>query len=150
MRKAIRLIQAGFLLIVLSSCVNTQLTGDVDPSVDLSSLKSFYVVREADDDRGIEELIAAELNAMGMTASSGDAAEPPSPVDAVVTYQDKWMWDITMYMLELNIDFRDPETNYPFATARSYRTSLARKSKEEMVSEVLGRIYMDPAAGDAQ
>ncbi len=100
--------------------------------------------------RGIEAMIAAELNAMGKTATSGAAAKPVSPVDAVVTYQDKWMWDITMYMLELTIDLRSPETNYKFATGRSFRTSLARKSPEEMVAEVLGEIFSTESSGEAE
>ena len=51
------------------------------------------------------------------------------------------MWDITMYMLELNIEIRHPRTDYVLATGRSFRTSLARKSPEEMVEEVIGEIF---------
>ncbi len=141
MSKILKLTLAGFVLVLASGCVNTELTADVDPSSDLVGLNTFYVAKFGEDDRGIEAVIAAELNAMGKTATSGVDPKPPFPVDAVVTYQDKWMWDITMYMLELNIDLRDPETNYKFATGRSYRTSLARKSPEEMAAEVLGKIF---------
>jgi hypothetical protein len=51
------------------------------------------------------------------------------------------MWDITMYMLELNVEIRDPRTDYILATGKSSRTSLARKSPEEMVEEVIGEIF---------
>ena len=88
-------------------------------------------------------MIANELNSMGYQATSGVEQTSPIPVDAIVTYRDKWMWDITMYMLELNIDLRDPKTNYSFASGRSYRTSLARKSPEEMTEEVLVKILGD-------
>lgn len=88
-----------------------------------------------------KKIIAAKLTNMGFEASSGTDSTPAKPVQAIVMYQDKWMWDLTMYMLELNIDFRDPETNYKFATGRSYRTSLARKSPEEMVEEVLNNMF---------
>lgn len=141
MSRVLKLTLAGFVLALTSGCVNTELTADVDPSSDLVGLDTFYVAKYGEDDRGIEAIIAAKLNAMGKTATSGTDPKPPSPVDAVVTYQDKWMWDITMYMLELSIDLRDPETNYKFATGRSYRTSLARRSPEEMASEVLGKIF---------
>jgi len=150
MKRLLNLIQAGLILALAAGCVNTELTSDIDPSADLVGLETFYVAKAGHDERGIEVLIAAELNAMGKTATSGVAPKPTAPVDAVVTYEDKWMWDITMYMLELNIDLRDPETNYKFATGRSYRTSLARKKPEEMVTEVLSEIFGIVAEGEEE
>ena len=147
MEKTLRILLVGFALVTLAGCVNTELVADIDPSADLTGLETFYVAKFDPDERGIEAIIAAELNRMGKTATSGLSPTPPSPVDAVVTYQDKWMWDITMYMIELSIDLRDPETNYKFATGRSYRTSLARKSPEEMAAEVLGEIFGVPVEG---
>jgi hypothetical protein len=29
-------------------------------------------------------------------------------VDSVVTYVDKWMWDITLYLIELTVTLREP------------------------------------------
>lgn len=128
------------LAFFVSGCVNTELYSDIDPAANLSALNSFYVAKFEKDKKGIEKLIADELIRMGYRATSGVEATPSYPVDAIVTYQDKWMWDITMYMLELNIDLRNPQNNYKFATGRSYRTSLARKSPDEMVKEVLIKI----------
>jgi hypothetical protein len=145
-----KIVGTGIVLTLVSGCANTSLTPDIDPSADLIGLQSFYVAKLESDDRGIEQLIAAELIAMGKDATSGTEPNPPSPADALVTYEDKWFWDITMYMLELNIDLRDPETNYKFATARSYRTSLARKSKEEMVREVPGKLFEGTSAGGSK
>ena len=147
MIKTLRLLLAGILLASIAGCSTTELAADIDPSADLTGLETFYVAKFNPDERGIEAMIAAQLNAMGKTATSGIRPEPPSPVDAVVTYQDKWMWDITMYMIELTVELRDPETNYKFASGRSYRTSLARRSPEEMVAEVLGEIFGVPVEG---
>ena len=130
------------LLAALSSgCVSTSLTSDVDPQTDLSSLESFHVLKFEPDNRGIHNLIANALNNRGKTAVATD--ERPDEIDAqvMVTYQDKWMWDITMYMLELNVELRDPRTDYVLATAKSFRTSLARKSPEAMVEEVIGKLF---------
>ncbi|WP_346287730.1 hypothetical protein [Zoogloea sp.] len=66
---------------------------------------------------------------------------PPPGVDGIVTYVEKWMWDITMYMLELTVVIRDPQSDFPLATGNSYHTSLTRKSPREMVDEVIGNIY---------
>ena len=59
------------------------------------------------------------------------------------TYKDKWMWDITMYMIELTITFREPGTDYPLAEGNSYHTSLTRKSPEEMVDDKM-KILVNP------
>jgi len=111
------------------------------PDANLKNLKTFYVTRVPEDERGIEKLIAARLGAMGFTATSGDAPQPPEKTDAIVTYQDRWMWDITMYMIKLDIQIHDGESGAVLARAQSMRPSLQRKSPEGMVQEVLGEIF---------
>lgn len=93
------------------------------------------------DERGIEKLIAEQLTAMGIQASYGDAAAEDGAFDAIITYQDKWFWDITMYMLELRVQVLNPQTRFVLASGFTYRTSLARKSPPEMVKEVLNEIF---------
>jgi hypothetical protein len=125
-------------LLLLAGCVSNQ-TASKAPSADLSKLKSFHVVKLEKDERGINDLITAQLTEMGFTASTG-SAPAPSSVDALVTYQDKWMWDMTMYMIQLDIQFRDPSSNAVLASGSSQRSSLKRKSPASMVEEVLTRI----------
>jgi hypothetical protein len=112
-----------------------------DPSTDLGKLKAFYVVHLPADDRNIDKIIADQLNLMGYKATAGESSSTPANVDAVVTYQDRWMWDITMYMIELNIQVRDPQTNFVLASGRSMRPSLERKSPPDMAQEVLQSIF---------
>lgn len=123
--------------ILLSGCAKVVIKSDSDPQVDLGALHKFYVQKFAPDERNLHEIIAEQLTLLGFDATSGNEAQPPYPVDALVTYKDKWMWDITNYMLEINIEFRNPESNFLFASGRSYRTSLARKPPEAMIEEVL-------------
>jgi hypothetical protein len=129
---------------LLSGCSKVVLKADSDPNMDISTIKSFYVQKLPADNRGLEVKIASQLNDFGYQATSGVNALPTQPVDAIVTYTDRWMWDITMYMLELNIEFRDPDTNYVFASGNSYRTSLVRKPPEHMIEEVLRKILGMP------
>lgn len=150
MKSIYRVLLAATAVFLSSGCANQELIADVDPSANLSTLNTFYVVRLPTDERGVEQLIAAELNAIGKNATSGSSLEPPGPVDAVVTYEDSWMWDITMYMIELRVDLQDPVSEYKFATGRSYRTSLVRKSPEEMVKEVLGKIFDEQTGGESK
>jgi hypothetical protein len=111
------------------------------PDANLGALKSFYVARHPEDDRGIERLIAARLQKSGMVAASGAEPDPAQPVDAIVTYQDRWAWDLTMYMIRLNIQIRDGHSGSILAAGESMRPSLQRKSPEGMVEEVLTEIF---------
>lgn len=99
-----------------------------------------YVKHFPSDNSGVNEEIADKLRSKGVTVTTGSEA-PPSNIDAVVTYIDKWMWDITLYMIELTITIRDPQTQSPLATGNSRHGSLTRKSQTDMVDEVVNSIY---------
>jgi hypothetical protein len=123
---------------LLSACAT--LESAKAPDANIKALKSFYVVQEAGDDHAIDKLIAGRLTGLGFNASYGEAPQPASRVDAIVTYQDRWMWDITMYMLKLDVQLHDGESGAVIAKAQSMRPSLQRKSPDAMVQEVLGEI----------
>ena len=132
-----------FLLIVIfliSGCVN-RFSAKWAPSASLTNTASFYVIKLGPDGRGINKLISDKLVYMGYKSTTGLGVDIQSNVDIVVDYADKWMWDITMYMLELTITFRDPKTDVPLGSGNSYHTSLTRKSPQEMVDEVLTNIF---------
>lgn len=118
-----------------------KLTASVPSGTDLSKLRSYYVVRLTQDDRGVNIVIRDELATRGLEATTGPDSERPKTADVIVTYEDRWMWDITMYMLSLSITFRHPETNTFLASGQSYRPSLERKEPREMVKEVLDEIF---------
>lgn len=134
-------LKIGLLVVALlaSGCAVNRATANIEPTADLTTIKSIFVTKLAPDDRGINILIADKLKEKGYLVTTG--VETPPNVDVVVTYRDKWMWDITMYMLELTITIRDPKTDFPLATGNSYHTSLSRKSPEEMVEEVINNIF---------
>lgn len=136
------LVRLGLLCVIVlsvSGCAINRATATIDPSANLASIKSIHVTKFAPDERGVNLVIANKLRTMGYTVSTG--LEKPANVDAVATYVDKWMWDITMYMLELTITIRDPKNDFPLASGNSFHTSLTRKSVEEMVDEVTNNIF---------
>lgn len=139
MKRILAVLSSVVLLALGSGCAVNRATATVEDPAALSKLKTMHVSKLAADGRGIEVLIADKLRSRGYTVTSG--AEKPGKVDALVTYKDKWMWDITMYMLELTITIRDPENDFPFATGNSFHTSLTRKSPTEMVDEVIENIF---------
>lgn len=129
----------AFALVLLTGCATNRATATVDPTANLGKIKTVHVVKVADDSRGVNDLIARQLTTMGYTATTGPAN--PGGVDALVTYVDKWMWDMTMYMIELTVIVRDPASEFPLATGNSLHTSLTRKSPTEMVEEVTTNIF---------
>jgi hypothetical protein len=145
-----RLVLSVLILSVVAlspGCAVNRATATVSPDTDLTKVKTYYVVQQPKDQRGIEKLISDNLTARGLSARSGpETPATPAGVDAVVTYVDKWMWDMTMYLLELTVTVRNPTNNYPMATANSFHTSFTRKSPPEMVDEVLTNIFNVPAS----
>ena len=134
----------AFILVALpfiSGCSNVA-TATLSPGADLNRLKSFYVVHQPKDTHDLQNLIRDRIVKEGFTATAGpELPQSPYKADSVVTYVDRWMWDITMYLLELTVTLRDATNGFPLAVGNSYHTSLTRKSPEAMVDEVLTNIF---------
>ena len=131
------------LVLFLSNCSIHENTRQLSPSFSeagVTKLRTFYVRKHADDDYKLGEEIAAQLQQMGYRATSGTAQSPPGHVDAVVSYMDRWIWDMTMYMLSLDVQLREPGSDTILATAKTVRSSLVRKSQQEMVRETLTKL----------
>jgi hypothetical protein len=132
----------GFIIVLLAvlallpGCASNRAIATIDPTTDLSTLKVLHVKKYSEDTRNTKVIIEKKLVNMGFQVSKteGDA-------DAIVTYIDKWFWDITFYMIELTVTLREPKTDFPLASGNSYHTSLTRKSPEGMVDEVLTNIF---------
>jgi hypothetical protein len=127
------------ILPLLPGCA-TNLTSNLVPGASLDELGKIFVVRFEPDKRQLNSIIADKLALMGHPAVAGEADEVPNDIDTLVTYRDNWHWDITMYMIRINIQFRNRKTKELIASGESYRTSLARKNPEEMIYETLVEI----------
>lgn len=142
MKRVIRLLLAAVAVSVFASgCAVNRATATVDPSANLDKLRVVQVRKLESEDGTLQKLIAGNLRKRGFEVT--EEAKPPEPVDAVVTYVDKWMWDITMYLVELTVTIREPKSDYPLATGNSLHTSLTRLSPPEMVDEVVGNIFKE-------
>ena len=137
--KKIIIIVVSFVFVIwLSGCIN-KATVDRHPTFKLESIESLHI---RNSDGGGDELIpviGGWLELSGYKVTSGQEVSPDA--DAVITYRDRWMWDLTMYMIELTVYVRDIESNFPLATGNSMHGSLTRKTQEEMVNEVLTNIF---------
>lgn len=140
MYKILKLTVILFAVTAFTTGCRNLATANVSPTTDLSTLKTMYVKHYPSDNTEVNQAIADKLRSKGVTVTTGSGA-PPNNVDALVTYVDRWMWDITMYMLELTVTIRDPKTEAPLASGNSLHTSLTRKSQKAMVEEVVNNIY---------
>jgi hypothetical protein len=129
------------IFISLAGCAINRAAGTFDPGKDIVSSDVFYVERFNPDNRELHKLIADNLSTRGYKVTFGEEGGAPDDATIVVTYVDKWMWDITMYLLELTVAFRDPESGAAIGSGNSYHTSLTRLSPDEMVDEVLTNIF---------
>ncbi|SEI96004.1 MULTISPECIES: hypothetical protein [unclassified Variovorax] len=142
MKRVIRLLLAAVAVSLFASgCAVNRATATVDPSANLDKLRVVQVKKLEGEDGTIHKLIAGNLRKRGLQVT--EDSKPPEQVDAVVTYVDKWMWDLSMYLLELTVTVRDPKSDFPLATGNSFHTSLTRLSPQEMVDEVVGNIFKE-------
>ncbi len=139
---------ATIVLSLGSGCAVNRATARLVGDADLAKVKKVYVVKFQPDRRYLNKIMADRLVAMGYEATTGEESEVPQGVDAVLTYRDKWMWDITNYMIELTVTVNDPGNKYALAVGNSYHTSLTRKSPEGMIEEVLTNIFKNAKKGD--
>lgn len=138
--KTASFLMAAICCLLFASCAQ-HVKSSKAPGANLANMKAFYVQKHAEDGRGIESVIAGQLNAKGFKATSGAGTKPPANADAQVTYVDHWMWDITMYLLKLDIQITDAKTGAILAKGEAMHTSLARKSPEYMAREILDDIF---------
>jgi hypothetical protein len=151
MRQASRFIllssAAAVLLSFGSGCAVNRATANRIGDANLGKVKKIYVGKLAPDKRNLNTMIMEQFIKNGYEATTGPENEIPAGVDAVATYRDKWMWDITNYMLELTITLREPGTQMQLAVGNSYHTSLTRKSPEGMVTEVVTNLVKEMKKG---
>ena len=138
MARSLVALLTALCLMSFSGCAINRATATADPSLRWEAIKTLHVKQLEGEDGSTKKLIADKFRASGFQVTADP--EPNPQADAVVTYIDKWMWDITMYMIELTIVVREPKTDFPLATGNSMHTSLTRLSQQEMVNEVVDNI----------
>lgn len=108
-----------------------------NPSVQLQTRKHFYVESELADGHNLHTTIATELRAMGYNVSSGFLTMMPPDTDALVSYTSRWTWDFTTYIIELDMQIRDPKTGKILATVYYHRPGVGGTSTEALIQRVL-------------
>lgn len=130
------------LIISFTGCAIHSNEARLVPNASNLQKKYFYVIHSNLDKRNIDEAIADVLIEKGFKATSGNSEEIPNSADVIVTYEDRWMWDMGNYLIQLEIQFRDSKDNYPFVVGENIRTSLIRKSPKYMANEVIEEMIL--------
>ncbi|MGH0029111.1 MAG: hypothetical protein ACQGVC_04940 [Myxococcota bacterium] len=85
------------------------------------------------------EAILRARQALGFQADAGPA--PADDYDGVITYVDRYVWDVTMFCQQLTLYVRDPETGYITATGWSWRPSVVRKTPQGHARLILAELF---------
>lgn len=135
-----RTLLAVIFFVTATGCVTNREHARIEPGRDIQTSDVFFVERTDDERRDLGQLIADNLSARGMTAKLGNGGSMPHETTILVTYKDRWSWDITMFLIEMSITLRDPLTREAFAIGTSYHTSMSRLNPVEMVEEIISNL----------
>ncbi len=108
---------------------------------DLSKGRTFYVQKVPKDTHGLEVILRDELLRWGRKATHGPEGKMPAGTDVLVTYVNHYWWDMRMYLMQLDVEFRDPKTKKVVASAVNKRTSLVSRSAAYMAWEALVAVF---------
>lgn len=83
------------------------------------------------------------MQARGLQAKAGTAAERKPEYKYVVNYTDRWMWDMRMYLYDLRIDLRDARDQSILGYGQSMQSSLKAmgKSHEDVINLALDQLF---------
>ncbi len=144
-----RAIAVIIVLSMLAGCAPWHAYSHKVEPADLSQLKTFYVLHNKDDTGGLDNIVQEALESLGLEATTGGPDRIPDDIDALVTYEFHWFWDLATYLLMLKILIRNPENEWPLAMGESVRPSLARKPPADMAMEILLPLF-NPTASPAK
>ncbi|MBQ0800089.1 MAG: hypothetical protein KBT63_12480 [Porticoccaceae bacterium] len=131
-----------FLLLIFGGCASVDVGGYVVPGENLDPKATYIVLIEPDDARGAYKLIQQELERKNLAVEVVDKVSGRADRDVLVRYGAQWQWDITWYLLNVNIRFYHMNSELLIASAQSRRTSLARKNARSMIQEAINQVLM--------
>jgi hypothetical protein len=132
----------GIGLVFLAGCVGNA-TGQLSLPKEQVRASSYFVQRHDRDSRDLAATIAQAMRARGLNATSGTAPDKPADVAYVLTYTDKWMWDMRMYLHDLRIDLRDNRDQSIVGYGQSMQSSLKAmgQTHEDVVNRALDSLF---------
>ncbi|QYM78016.1 hypothetical protein K0B96_11920 [Horticoccus luteus] len=138
----VRLLPLLLALSLLAGCASVSTRER--PRADLQNIQRFFVEKRLGDDHRIDELIVAELQRHGRTATSGPLTMAPDDAEAIVSYNDRWAWDFSTYLIEASLEIRRARTDKPIAAASYHRAVLSRQTPADAIRVMLDPLFAAP------
>ena len=119
-------------LAVLTAGCASKVTGSAlaIPQADLDSEAPWYVLRHRGDGRDLAADIAITLRERGILADSGYADAQPDNVRYVVHVEDRWSYDMRIYLGRLRIEVKDAATGRLLGWGESRQRTICRDGTE--------------------
>ena len=126
------------LALFLASC-STRV--QVAPGAQLGQLHHIFVEHLLSDGHNVDELIARELRRLGYDASAGPLTMMPEGTEAIIAYQPVWTFDLTTYLIELDLAVREAKSGKEIGVARVFRPSVTSNDTGTMVARVVDPLF---------
>lgn len=123
--------------LLLGGCASFE--ASVDRGRSLQGVQRFFVVSNPNDNRALDQQIAAALRARGRTAEVGPLTMMSDDTQAVVAFQDHWSWDFGEHLNYLRITVSDPRSPQPYAAV----TFSAKVPLRERTGVTISRLVDD-------
>jgi hypothetical protein len=112
--------------LLLCACVAT-VSGQMTIPKEVAVKSVYFVERSPKDGRDLAAIIVERMKARGLEASTGAVA--PASATYVVSYIDKWQWDMRMYLWDMRIEVRDAKDHSIIGYGESAQSSLKAMGK---------------------
>ena len=106
----------------------------------------YFVVRHEKDERDLASIVVEALRERGIEARAGSLAEATPDVDFILTYSDRWSWDMRMFLALFRLEVRSPHFR-ELHFVESAQSSLAALGKkyEAIVERSVDELFDGPA-----
>jgi hypothetical protein len=125
----------ALLALVLSGCA-TYMAVSIS-TVNLKSYHKIYVISNLDDNHHIDLLLVQALQQQGKEAESGPHTMIPEDAQAIINYQDHWLWDFSDHLVGLSVEMRDSHKNQMIGRAFYSGTASMRTSPPEAIQNLI-------------
>ena len=129
-------LSAAVAVLLLAGCQSIQ--GERLNDAARASNAAFFVEHQPKDTRHLDLQIGDALAAKGVTVT-------PRREEAayVVTYEDRWSWDMRPFLRDLKIEVHDAKTGELVGSGRSRQDSLSAmgKSFRDVIDRAVGAMF---------
>ncbi|MFT3928594.1 MAG: hypothetical protein QM778_39055 [Myxococcales bacterium] len=130
-------------LLFVAACAGSSLTPLMGGAREPGAV--FYVAWHEKDSRNLHQVVAGAIAARGLTVRAGPPAQRPSSVRFVVTYEDRWEWDIRMYLKKIVIRVHDVQTGALLGESEMHQGSLSAMGEtyEDIIRRATQALFVE-------